>query len=126
MNRYRLLRMGFLAAMVLLFGAAVLMAETSGKTSTASSDKAQAPAGKLQILKGKTVNINKVTAEELIKNVPLMTPELAKRIVQYRKENGDFQSLQELLQVDGFSRGLFERIKKFFILEGVGGKDCTC
>jgi competence ComEA-like helix-hairpin-helix protein len=104
--------------MVMVFSAGFLIAETPAKT--------QAPAGKVQILKGKTVNINKVTVDDLIKNVPLMTPELAKKIVQYRKDNGDFQSLKELLQVDGFSRELFERIKKFFLLEGVGGKDCTC
>ena len=79
-----------------------------------------------QILKGKTVNINKATAEDLVKNVPLITPELAKRIVEYRKENGDFQILEELLQVEGFNRDLLRRIKTFLLLEGIGGKDCTC
>lgn len=77
-------------------------------------------------LKGKTVNINKVSAEEIVKNVPLVTPELAKRIVEYRKNNGDFQTVEELLQVEGMTRDLLRRIKKFFILEGVGGKECTC
>ena len=96
-----------------------LLAQTSAKT------QPQAPAGKLG-LKGKTVNINKATADELVKNVPLMTPELAKRIVQYRKDNGDFQTLEELLQVEGFSRDLLRKIKTFLLLEGVGGKDCTC
>ncbi len=81
---------------------------------------------KTQTLVGKTVNINKVTAEELVKNVPLITPELAKSIVKYRKENGDFQTLEELLQIDGFSRTLLRRIKPFLLLEGIGGKDCTC
>jgi competence protein ComEA len=82
--------------------------------------------GKTQVLKGKTVNINKASAEELVKNVPLITPELAKRIVQYRKDNGDFQTLEELLQVEGFNRELLRRIKTFLLLEGIGGKDCTC
>ncbi|MGA3173470.1 MAG: helix-hairpin-helix domain-containing protein [Syntrophorhabdales bacterium] len=77
-------------------------------------------------LKGKTVNINKATAEDLIKNVPLMTPELAKAIVKYRKDNGDFQTVEELLQVPGMNRTLLKKIKPFFILEGIGGKDCTC
>lgn len=79
-----------------------------------------------QILRGKTVNINKATAEDLVKNVPLITPELSKRIVEYRKENGDFQTLEELLQVEGFNRELLRRIKAFLLLEGIGGKDCTC
>jgi competence ComEA-like helix-hairpin-helix protein len=77
-------------------------------------------------LKGKTVNINKVSAEEILKNVPLVSPELAKKIVEYRKKNGDFQTVEELLQVDGMTRDLLRRIKKFFILDGVGGKECTC
>ncbi len=77
-------------------------------------------------LKGKTVNINKATADELMKNVPLMTKELANNIVKYRKDNGDFQTVEELLQVPGMNRTLLKKIKPFFILEGIGGKDCTC
>jgi len=95
-----------------------LTAQTSEKTQSSTQGK--------QVLKGKTVNINKVTAEDIVKNVPLITPELAKKIVQYRKENGDFQTLEELLQVEGFTRDLLRRIKTFLLLEGVGGKDCTC
>ena len=106
-------RIGWLLAIFLALGCLCLAAQTP-------------PAGGKQILKGKTVNINKATAEELVKNVPLVSPELAKRIVQYRKDNGDFQTLEELLQVEGFNRDLLRRIKTFLLLEGVGGKDCTC
>ena len=77
-------------------------------------------------IQGKTVNINKATEQELVKSIPLITPELAKKIVQYRKENGNFQTLEELLQVEGFDRTLLRRIKPFLLLEGIGGKDCTC
>jgi competence ComEA-like helix-hairpin-helix protein len=76
-------------------------------------------------LQGKTVNINKGTADELA-TIPMVTPELAKAIVKYREENGDFQSLEELLQVKGFSRDLFNKIKSFLLLEGLGGDACTC
>jgi competence ComEA-like helix-hairpin-helix protein len=79
-----------------------------------------------EVLKGKSVNINKATVEELVKNVPTMTPELAKNIVKYRKENGDFQQKEELLQVPGMNRTLLKKWNSFFILEGIGGKDCTC
>jgi competence ComEA-like helix-hairpin-helix protein len=78
-----------------------------------------------EVLKGKTVNINKATAAE-IATVPLITPDLAKKIVDYRKENGDFQVLEELLQVPGFNRVLLDRIKPFLLLEGLGGDECTC
>ncbi|HTP67227.1 MAG TPA: helix-hairpin-helix domain-containing protein [Geobacteraceae bacterium] len=79
-----------------------------------------------EVLKGKSVNINTATVEELVKNVPTMTLELAKNIVKYRKENGDFQQKEELLQVPGMNRTLLKKWDSFFILEGIGGKDCTC
>lgn len=77
-------------------------------------------------LVGKTVNVNTATAEEFVKNVPLITPELAKKIVEYRNEAGDFMTIEELLQVDGFDRELLRRVKKFLLLEGIGGTECTC
>jgi competence protein ComEA len=76
-------------------------------------------------LTGKTVNINTATVEELA-TVPLISKELAEKIVKYREEVGDFQVLEELLQVEGFDRGLLQKIKTFLLLEGVGGDACTC
>ena len=76
-------------------------------------------------LKGKTVNINTATAEELAQ-VPLLSPELAKAIVAYREEVGDFQIIEELLLIEGFDRKLFLRVQPFFLLEGIGGDECTC
>jgi competence ComEA-like helix-hairpin-helix protein len=75
---------------------------------------------------GKTVNINTAGVEEFVANVPLVTQELAEAIVEYREETGDFQVIEELLQVEGFDRTLLRRIKDFFILEGIGGDECTC
>jgi len=77
-------------------------------------------------LVGKTVNINTAEVEEFVENVPLVTQELAEAIVEYREETGDFQVIEELLQVEGFDRALLRRIKDFFILEGIGGDECTC
>jgi competence ComEA-like helix-hairpin-helix protein len=76
-------------------------------------------------LEGKTVNINTATADELA-TVPMITPQLAKDIVKYRQDNGDFQTLEELLQVKGFTRDMLNKIKSFLLLEGLGGDACTC
>ena len=114
--------MKWLHCLILAFAfliAADLGAETPGKTQPKTAPKTQ-------ILKGKTVNINKATEAELVKNVPLITPDLAKKIVKYRDDNGDFQTLEELLQIDGFNRDLLRKVKPFLLLEGIGGKDCTC
>jgi competence ComEA-like helix-hairpin-helix protein len=78
-----------------------------------------------ETLVGNTVNINTGTAEELAQ-VPLVTEELAEAIVEYREDAGEFQVIEELLQVDGFDRKLLRRIKTFLILEGIGGDECTC
>jgi len=78
-----------------------------------------------KILEGKTVNINTGTEEELVQ-VPLVGVEMAERIIEYREENGDFQVIEELLQIDGFSRKLLRRLKPFLLLEGLGGDNCTC
>lgn len=78
-----------------------------------------------KLLKGKTVNINKGTLGQLIQ-VPLITEKTAIDIIEYREENGDFVVLEELLQVEGFTPKLLERIKPFLLLEGIGGEDCTC
>ncbi len=77
-------------------------------------------------LAGKTVNINTATAEEFATNVPLIDQELAERIVEYREETGDFQVFEELLQIEGFTRKMLRRLKPFFLLEGLGGDECTC
>lgn len=76
-------------------------------------------------LKGKTVNINTATVEQWMQ-VPLITKELAERIIEYREAVGDFMVLEELLQVDGFTREMLRRLKPFLLLEGIGGDDCTC
>jgi competence ComEA-like helix-hairpin-helix protein len=111
MRRGRSEWVGCLITAIIFLAAFNLMAGTPEKT---------------QPIKGKTVNINKANEDELVKSVPLISPDLAKKIVKYRKDNGNFQTLEELLQVEGFNRDLLRRIKPFLLLEGIGGKDCTC
>jgi competence ComEA-like helix-hairpin-helix protein len=97
--------------------AAILLVLFGLSTNVAAEEK--------KVLTGKTVNINTGTIEELAL-VPLVSQELAEAIVEYREENGDFQVIEELLQVDGFSRNLLRRVKTFLLLEGIGGDECTC
>jgi competence ComEA-like helix-hairpin-helix protein len=96
----------------------VIFIITAGMTVSAEEKK--------DLYEGKTVNVNTATAEEFVKNVPLIDKELAERIVEYREETGDFQMLEELLQVEGFTRTMLRRLKPFLLLEGLGGDECTC
>ncbi len=92
----------------------------------AEEGQTEKPVNQEEKLVGKTVNVNTATVEEFIENVPLITKELAEKIVEYREEAGDFQTLEELLQVEGFNRDLLRKIKSFLLLEGIGGTECTC
>ena len=55
------------------------------------------------------ININTATAEQL-QTLPGIGPVLAQRIVDYRTENGDFQSVGALIQVSGIGALRLEAI----------------
>jgi competence protein ComEA len=86
---------------------------------------AAAPAAEQSTEQPKGININTATAEQISKAVPEISMELAAKIVTYREENGQFQVLEELLQIDGFDWGLFMRVKPLLLLEGLG-EGCGC
>ena len=73
----------------------------------------------------KQVDINTATAAQLSK-IPHITTELGKAVVSYREENGEFQAIDELLQVEGFTRALLKKVEDFLILEGFETDDCSC
>ena len=56
------------------------------------------------------VNINTATVEEL-KALPGIGPAKAQAIVDYRKENGNFKSVEDLKKVKGIGEGIFSKLK---------------
>lgn len=77
-------------------------------------------------MKRKAVNINTATAEELVKNLPMMPPEISQNIIRYRDDNGAFLLKQEILQVPGMNRTLLKKIEKLIILDDKGNKARSC
>ena len=55
------------------------------------------------------LNINTATAAEL-EALPGIGPILARRILEYREENGGFRAVEELTKVDGLGTGTLEDI----------------
>ena len=57
-----------------------------------------------------TININTASIEELIK-LPGIGEATATKIVEYRKQNGKFKTIEELKNVAGIGNNKFETIK---------------
>lgn len=58
------------------------------------------------------ININTATAKELEKILPIEYL-MCKAIVDYRKENGPFNSIEDLMNVDGIGKKLFAKIQPY-------------
>ncbi|HEX2165511.1 MAG TPA: helix-hairpin-helix domain-containing protein [Thermoanaerobaculia bacterium] len=70
---------------------------------------ADAPAGK--------VNVNQAGAEELAL-LPRIGPSTARRIVDFREENGPFRAVEDLMLVRGIGEKTFDLLSPYVALEG--------
>lgn len=61
------------------------------------------------------ISVNDATLEQLI-SVPGLGEVKAKKIIEYRNENGDFKNLDDLKKVSGIGDSTFEKIKEYFKL----------
>lgn len=62
------------------------------------------------------ININTATLLQLIQ-LPGIGEKTADAILAYRKENGGFQKVEELLEVDGIGEKKFRQIEEFITVE---------
>jgi competence protein ComEA len=56
------------------------------------------------------VNINTASAAEL-EALPVIGPETAKKIIEYREQNGPFINIEDIINVQGIGAGNYERVK---------------
>ena len=57
------------------------------------------------------VNINTASLEELM-TLPGIGQTRAEAIVAYRQERGSFQTIEDIMKVDGIKEGSFEKLKE--------------
>ena len=62
--------------------------------------------------KGNKVNINTAKQTEL-ETLPGIGPSLALKIINYRKENGNFKNKEDIKNVNGIGDSKYENIKEF-------------
>jgi competence protein ComEA len=84
-------------------GAGSEHAAKSGSTSAASVDK---------LAPGQQLNINTASASELEK-LPGIGPTKAQAIVDYRTQNGNFKSIEDIEKVKGIKSGVFSKVKDY-------------
>ena len=63
------------------------------------------------------VNVNEASAEELVL-LPRVGPVVAQRILEFRAENGPFESEEDLMLVRGIGERTFEQLRPYVTLEG--------
>lgn len=68
--------------------------------------------GEKEVLVEKSIDLNTASEEELEK-LPGIGPVLAERIISYRRENGGFLDIEELMDVDGIGEKLFQKVQDF-------------
>ena len=66
--------------------------------------------------KPELLNINTATAEEL-QTLPGIGPSMSQRIIQHRKEHGNFTSVDELTEVKGIGEKTLEKLKPYVDVE---------
>ncbi len=70
-------------------------------------------------------NLNSATEDELAAD-PNIGADLARKIVEYRENVGDFASYEELKEVEGITDTKIKEINEHFQIEGVASFDCNC
>lgn len=61
---------------------------------------------------GGKVNINKGSQQDL-ETIPGVGPQTAKRILEYKKTNGSFKTIEDLLAISGIGEKTFEKMKPY-------------
>jgi comEA protein len=65
------------------------------------------------------VNINTASVDELQK-LPRIGPAVAQRIVDFRKENGNFKRVEDLMKVRGIGEKVFNQLKDLITVGAEG------
>ncbi|MDD5593684.1 MAG: helix-hairpin-helix domain-containing protein [Candidatus Margulisbacteria bacterium] len=66
---------------------------------------------------GPTVKVNLNTADEkTLDSLPGVGPSTAKTIVEYRRTNGTFSKIEQIMEIPRFGKSKFERIKNMIVI----------
>ncbi|WP_237058491.1 ComEA family DNA-binding protein [Microbulbifer sediminum] len=99
MKLIRIPLIALFAVFVLVYGSSFAVAEEAAADKKV--DEAALPAGK--------VNINQSSAEEIAEKLDGIGVVRAEMIIEYRKKNGPFTSVEQLLEIKGVGTATLEK-----------------
>jgi comEA protein len=77
-----------------------------------SQDKQEIPENMVTPLKYASININSANSH-VLQQLPRIGPAMAKRIIEFRRNYGKFNSVEDLLKVKGIGKKTLEKIKPY-------------
>lgn len=95
---------------LLLAGALIALAFTGATVARAAEAKGSAKAGATASADAGPVDLNSASADQLVA-VPGIGESLARRIVEFRDKNGAFQSVDDLLKVQGIGEKSLQKLR---------------
>lgn len=95
---------------------AEVTAPAASAVDTATPTPAPYSSTATEVLVEASVNINTATAAEL-EALPNIGPVLAQRIIDYREQNGAFNSIEELKSVSGIGDKTYEKLLDYITVE---------
>lgn len=97
-----------------LRGGAVV--RTEGRALALSALELAPAAGGFAHSDGWKININTASMGQLCE-LPGIGEAMSARIIDYRSQNGDFESIEEIMAVRGIGEGIFSKIKDYITVE---------
>lgn len=101
---------------LLLFGLTLPATAASGAKSPTARGRSASSAPASSTASG-TVNLNAASAEQ-ISLLPRVGIKVARRIVDYRKTNGDFKRIEDVMEVKGVGEKLFVSLRPHLSVSG--------
>lgn len=84
----------------------------NGETEAIGQDMGQAPGEETE----SRININNADAAQL-KTIPGIGDAKAESIIRYREEKGNFQSIEDIMKIEGIKDGVFQKIKDYICVK---------
>jgi len=92
--------------------AATKKSSTIKKTSTLKTKEVKKSSTQAKPVKKKKININ-IAHQDTLTQLKGIGPEKARAIIDYRRKNGPFKKIQDIMQVKGIGEETFKDIKPF-------------